>query len=107
MTVKELRDLLARATKGPWFADDAISGDGSVVMSEAIGFRVAHLPETRNVTSHEADAEAIVALRNSADAMLDVVEAVQRFHTDETCVYDRAEDCPLCVALAKLEGAGK
>lgn len=99
MTPASLRALLEGATKGPWYADGHVTGDGSVVMSESSHFRVAHL-----VANHEADAEMIAALRNKGDALVALWEATAAIHDDETCIEDRAEDCSLCMALAALKG---
>lgn len=75
----ELRKLLEASTPGEWFEDEAISGDGSVVMSENDGLRIAHLPNTRNVTNGDNDAAFIAAAHNHMAALLDVAEAAKAF----------------------------
>lgn len=72
----KLRELAQAASPGPWYDDGAISGDGSVVMSEQIGFRIAHLPDTKNVTNHADDA-AYIAAANPA-TVLEMIDDMER-----------------------------
>lgn len=62
MTLPELRRLLAEADPGPW------STPGHLIISEPRDEVIAD-------AYNECDAALIVALRNHADALLDVVEA--------------------------------
>jgi hypothetical protein len=67
MTTDKLRELLAGATPGPWdTAKDAPANEWSV-WSVAAQVRVARL-------DRETDAALIVALRNNAEALLDIAE---------------------------------
>lgn len=83
----KLEQLDCAATPRPWFDDGHVAGNGSVVMSEATGFRVAHLPDTAKVKNHEADAAFIAAACNA------VPELVQRV---------RAAEAALMLASTKL-----
>lgn len=74
-TLSELRRLLAEATPGPWLvwhdgdADGVCTSDGEreVVLSAALW---------------EPEALLIVALRNHAEALIDVAEAARGCATD-------------------------
>ena len=103
MTVKELRKLLARATKGPWRAGNWTLGIGDYVLEPFFGDE-----ERPGEPPAANDLALIVALRNSADAMLDVVEAAQAYAKimDNNEGYLCEEELALRDALAKLEGAG-
>lgn len=85
----EIEAVAKQATTGPYFSDSAISGDGSVVMSEATGFRVAHLPETDRVTNHEADSSYFAALPPEV-----TLELVRRLREAEAIVRDLAASEP-------------
>lgn len=134
MTVKELRDLLARATKGPWAAHLSEWGDNRAYgivddrNRDIVSIDTSNCyyeGDTGTLEIKDADAAAIVALRNSADAMLDVVEAAQAlglaWDALDRCIEAgfAAEERPdiarsrvirasnaFRAALAKLEGAG-
>lgn len=91
--ITKLRALLEKATPGPWFDDEHMACDGSVVMSESTGFRVAHLPYTENVHNDAADSEYIAAVNpETMRALLDRLElaegvcaaadAVRRYRTN-------------------------
>lgn len=68
-TLDELRRLLAEATPGEWETVPELGGSRAFIRSGA------RCVATRTPTS---DAALIVALRNNADALLDVVEAAQK-----------------------------
>jgi len=69
-TLDELRRLLAESTPGEWETVPELGGSRAFIRSGA------RCVATRTPTS---DAALIVALRNHADALLDVVEAAQDF----------------------------
>lgn len=93
---KQVREACAKTTPGPWYADDAITGDGSVVMSEATGFRVAHLPDTTNVENHEADAAFIALSRTALPLALARIEELKAamFIAQQmsNCVYNALQN---------------
>ena len=117
MTVKELRELLATDASEPWWTN----GHGCIYSGEAEDAVV----DVADTYLDGADS-LIVALRNSADAMLDVVEAAKALDD----AWDRLDRCievgfaaeerpdiarsrvirssrSFRAALAKLEGTGK
>ncbi len=74
-----LRELLAKATPGPWHAtyDDAVkvrdvNGDAILMMQHV------HLRGRRNGNEVNATAELIAALRNAAPALLDAHDRADR-----------------------------
>jgi hypothetical protein len=107
--LKAWRDAAEKATAGPWFDDGECTGNGSVVMSEAIGLRVAHLPRTKNVVNQEADAEFIAISREAVPALVAEVERLRAVLRDFVANYDCDADahryntnCRACVADAAL-----
>lgn len=91
--VSELRRLLAEATEGPWRAElDGyhtlyVAGERKLLRGQGLRFQgVAEPPLLDRAGKHwwEQDAALIVALRNHADALLDVVEAVDATHVTDT-----------------------
>jgi hypothetical protein len=73
----ELRDLLAKATPEPWFEDDR----GSVIELGNKSDLVASIDTSYDIPFDreqcEADAALIVALRNHAEALVEIAEAVE------------------------------
>ena len=105
MTVKQLRELLARATKGPWRQRPH---DANAIEHKGDPYYLALASYAHGDDDGRSNAALIVALRNSADAMLDVVEAAQAYAKimDNNEGYLCEEELALRDALAKLEGAG-
>lgn len=114
MTVlPELRRLLDVSTAAPWYAvkgPDWDEDDGGY-----LGWMVMQSPEQevcdtgRFRERAREDAELIVALRNHADALLDVVEAVDATHVTDTDHDDwyavKGDDWDAVqAALARLDG---
>lgn len=87
--VSELRRLLAEATDGPWHKSGSLAVYSSGESARCV-----------DVCYRETDAALIVALRNHADALLDVVEEARRvIDVDHgVCHPD------LLRALARLDG---
>lgn len=97
-TLAVIEGLAREATPGPWFDDAAISGDGSVVMAEYTGSRVAHLPKAAR--PHRENAAFIAAC--DPQAVFGLIEALRE-------AQNKAEDTGirLRVALSELDALKK
>lgn len=117
-TLSELRRLLDQATPGPWSIESIcyqttyVAGNRELLPGQ--GRRFASVAEEPGVNRRERhiwlrDAALIVALRNDADALLDVVEAVDATHVTDTDHDDwyavKGDDWDAVqAALARLDG---
>jgi len=113
MTIKRAREILMDATEGPWLQD---KDDPNVVYGEKQQPDKAvcecFVPEARDM-----DARAIVLMRNTYEALLDVFEAAVSGHKQEwklvqgqaapSTILVCSPDCCLCKALARAEAALK
>jgi len=79
-TIAELRELLARATPGPWFMDNG-AGVSHRVWPYFHPLAATHRPrpfDKQNQADEQiANAALIVALRNAAPALLDHIAALE------------------------------
>jgi hypothetical protein len=109
--VEKLRALLAKATPGEWDVQhehDGGAGDRrSMVMAETPlhGHDVIGIFDDERVSSQcaKANAELIVAMRNSINELLDVADAAQ--HWADSDEEDTRSVKVLLTAIANLEGA--
>lgn len=95
----KLRELLEKATKGPWTLLPAEEGkDYMRLRGTAPGhkYKIANIhdanypnPVSRDVTEAQANAELIAALRNEAPALLDEVEALRTKLSEAEHMRDR------------------
>lgn len=101
MTIAELRALLARATPGPWHLCD--DGETSKCADES-GLTTAHTkgchaPHRKNAAAHAA---LIAAAINALPALLDAVEAAQRWMRTENADEEREAVAAFDAAVARL-----
>lgn len=98
--IAELRELLEKATPGPWEAN----GEGRPIMVSQFDSS-ARVTEDNGAVRNDAHADAalIAALRNAAPDLLRVVEAVAKMHPyciDATMHYRDEMSCPVCHGTA-------
>jgi len=75
-TLQRLEELEKGSTQGNWYADEAIEGGGSVVMSSETG-RVAYVHRSDENFHDEEDAVFIAASRNALPLLLDSVRRLK------------------------------
>jgi len=97
MTIDQLAELEAKATKGPWKASHPDTGHGEVTCNEPRNHWVF------DGCTQQRDIDFIAALRNHAAALIAVARAAKVFLD----VFDNAPDemsrAELAAALAALE----
>jgi len=106
-TLEKLRTAVGRMTDPPWTTNPASDPDGwpagAIVAATGPGQRA--YAEAKRGSFPASDLKGIVALRNAAPALLDLVEAVGRW-VDGACSHDGCEafegqhgaNCPIAVA---------
>lgn len=90
--IKELRELEAKATKGPWAAlyDSSVYNGAIVDCPDAqLGNRIALPPNPDDEDQWKADSKYIAASRNALPKLLDEVERLQKEKAD----YPIREKC--------------
>jgi len=117
MTVKRAREILMDATEGPWLQDkddpQVVYGKHQTAYRDAVCECICYDSEPE-ADECENDARAIVLMRNTYEALLDVVEAAKK-HIDLDRSFDPAPEKvvlkmevreDLEQALARAEAAG-
>ena len=110
MNTKELRELLEKATPGPWAVYRCSFADEDP--DSACGLNGGSFDACREECHHTVplkDAALIVALRNAAPLLLDVVEAAEAFkdsYMEMSGMSSRGDDFSIavCKSLTAREG---
>ena len=87
--LEELKRLLAEATPGPW---KAVVAQKYAHIKNSSGRYVAEPTVRRCIFRQHEDAKAIAALRNSAPALIEALEAARALAKVETAIVDRIWD---------------
>ena len=105
--LETLSRLEGEATKGPWrvYQDTLLTKDGGGKGEPMQEIHKADCPIARfTIYSNASDAPLAVALRNSAPALIKLVEAAQRVTQHHGSAARAVEQSGLREALAALEG---
>ncbi len=108
----EIKARAEAATDGPWYDDMSIAGDGSVVMSEATCFRVAHFPSTEYCVNHECDSEFVAHARTDVPDMAEALEEARELlgralglEALISHVHVEGYQCSTCATLIEIRRA--
>lgn len=107
--IQHLRELVAKATPGEWTAPHSVYSPESVLPIFSVS---SGQPQVAESVSHR-DAALIVALRNLAPQLLEVVESArdiaehQDLNWSDTIEHRQRREARLLAALAALGGKGE
>jgi hypothetical protein len=99
--IADLRDLLTRATAGPWRRHHYEFGGPREYARATDSFRT----DARVILLKDADAALIVAAVNALPTLLDIAEAARAYLDTSPAQTGRVSEERLRAALARFDGA--